>query len=351
MSIPLNTVVQSDALVFLRQLDDASVDMIATDPPYNVDKAAWDSWLTNDAYIAWLDEHLREMRRVLKPNGSLYLFAAPSLATKVEVAVDVHFRVLNQVRWYKDEGWHRKTRKEDLRSYLSPWEAVIVAEQFAADEDHTLADYELNGLVYAPLKAWFRACARRAGISNQEFNTVLGFASNGGGVASGVIGDKIEFAMPTGEVYARMRAAYPGVFNRDYCDLRQQFDGLRQQFDGLRRPFNANDDALCEDAWYFSPVSGYPGKHPCEKPLDMLRHIVGVSSRPGDVVLDCFCGSGVTLRAARQLDRQYLGCDSDGYWTQRTLDSLRLPFSPRAERTSDLSGLPMFETLAEVANE
>ncbi|MBU0618067.1 MAG: site-specific DNA-methyltransferase, partial [Planctomycetes bacterium] len=47
-----------------------------------------------------------------------------------------------------------------------------------------------------------------------------------------------------------------------------------------------------------------PGKHPCEKPLSLLEHIVAASSKPGAVVLDAFVGgqqSGRELR--RRLDR------------------------------------------------
>lgn len=45
---------------------------------------------------------------------------------------------------------------------------------------------------------------------------------------------------------------------------------------------------------HFKPVQWYQGKHPCEKPLDLIRHIIEASSRPGDVVLDTFVGSGST---------------------------------------------------------
>ena len=58
-----------------------------------------------------------------------------------------------------------------------------------------------------------------------------------------------------------------------------------------------------------SPVQWYPGKHPCEKPLDLMRHIIEASSRPGDVVLDTFVGSGSTAIACRELGRVFVGCE------------------------------------------
>ena len=42
----------------------------------------------------------------------------------------------------------------------------------------------------------------------------------------------------------------------------------------------------------------------------MLKMIVGASSNPGDVVLDCFAGSGTTLGAAYELDRKWIGVDN-----------------------------------------
>lgn len=52
-------------------------------------------------------------------------------------------------------------------------------------------------------------------------------------------------------------------------------------------------------------ITGYP----TEKNIDMLKRIIETSSRPGDLVLDCFAGSGTTLVAAEQLGRQWIGVD------------------------------------------
>lgn len=49
--------------------------------------------------------------------------------------------------------------------------------------------------------------------------------------------------------------------------------------------------------------------YPTEKNLDMLKLIISTSSNPGDIVLDCFAGSGTTLAAAEELGRQWIGVD------------------------------------------
>ena len=51
--------------------------------------------------------------------------------------------------------------------------------------------------------------------------------------------------------------------------------------------------------------------HPTEKPTDALRPLVSAFSKPGDMVLDPFCGSGSALVAARELDRNFFGIELD----------------------------------------
>jgi len=50
-------------------------------------------------------------------------------------------------------------------------------------------------------------------------------------------------------------------------------------------------------------------KHPTQKPLEIVKWIIKSSSKKGDVILDCFMGSGTTAVACVQLKRNYLGCE------------------------------------------
>jgi DNA modification methylase len=50
-------------------------------------------------------------------------------------------------------------------------------------------------------------------------------------------------------------------------------------------------------------------KHPCEKPIALLEHIIKTSSMAGDVVLDSFTGSGSTAIACLNTGRQFIGCE------------------------------------------
>ncbi|CTW97064.1 DNA methylase [Escherichia coli] len=73
----------------------------------------------------------------------------------------------------------------------------------------------------------------------------------------------------------------------------------------------------------YKPVQYYPGKHPCEKPADMLRQIIEASSRPGDLVADFFMGSGSTIKAALSLGRRAIGVELEAERFEQTVSEIR----------------------------
>ena len=77
----------------------------------------------------------------------------------------------------------------------------------------------------------------------------------------------------------------------------------------LRRYFGVTAQVPYTDVWTHKPVQFYPGKHPCEKPAEMLQQIISASSRPGDLVADFFMGSGSTVKAAMALGRRATGVE------------------------------------------
>jgi DNA modification methylase len=56
--------------------------------------------------------------------------------------------------------------------------------------------------------------------------------------------------------------------------------------------------------------------HPCPKPVEELQFIVESLTKPGDIVLDCFCGLGSTLVAAERTNRKWIGCDLSNLYCQ-----------------------------------
>ena len=66
-----------------------------------------------------------------------------------------------------------------------------------------------------------------------------------------------------------------------------------------------------EDFWIDIHAGRQKLDYPTQKPVALLERIIRASSNQGDVVLDPFCGSGTTLRAAKTLGRKYIGIDQN----------------------------------------
>ena len=67
---------------------------------------------------------------------------------------------------------------------------------------------------------------------------------------------------------------------------------------------------------------GEEGHHPTEKPIELLKVMIRNSTNVGDIVLDPFAGSGSTLVAAKQLERQYIGYEIDEKYYKLALHNL-----------------------------
>jgi site-specific DNA-methyltransferase (adenine-specific) len=61
----------------------------------------------------------------------------------------------------------------------------------------------------------------------------------------------------------------------------------------------------------FGFAPGESGLHPTQKPVRLIQALVELTTKPGQLVVDPFCGSGSTLVAARNTGRHYLGCDEN----------------------------------------
>jgi site-specific DNA-methyltransferase (adenine-specific) len=314
-----------DCLELMPTLPDNSVDLVLTDPPYyKVKTEPWDrQWDTAAGFLAWLDKLLAEFQRVLKPNGSLYLFAAPKMAARVEVLIGERFNVLNSITWIKENGWHQHQHEEDLRSWFPQTERLIFAEHYGADNiakgeaGYVAKCDELRGFIFEPLRAYLDGERIRAGLSVQDVAEAWR-VKTGNAERTGMAGhwfSTVQWTPPTADNYGWLRETFARLnhggdyLRREYEDLRREYEDLRREYEDLRRPFAVTAAVPYTDVWTFPTVAHYPGKHPCEKPLPLLKHIITASSKPGAVVLDACMGHGNTGIAARDLGRRFIGME------------------------------------------
>ena len=327
---------QGDCLELLRRLPAGCVHLIIIDPPYfKVKNEPWDrQWAKPAAFLAWLGTVLDELRRVLAPNGSLYMFASPQMSARVECLTADRFAVLSSIVWVKQAGWHKKAEQAALRCYFPQTERIIFAEQQgsgATGPDAT--GYEarceqLRGELFEPLRAYIAGEFERAGMLTAAgkiaANVACGFAPSPGGMAARHYFSKSQWWLPTALHYHALRDLLnqqPGDYlRREYEELRCEYEDLRvsfvaqcREYEHLRRPFSVTADVPYTDVWTYPTVNRYPGKHPCEKPAAMIDDMIRASSRPGDVVLDCFLGSGVTIERSVALGRLGIGFEIGEY--------------------------------------
>ena len=331
-------VIEGDALAVMASMPDNSVDLIATDPPYFKVKGEWwdRQWDSPAAFIGWIGRLCEQWQRILKPNGSLYVFASPRMAARVEVKIGERFNVLNGITWAKPgQSYAEQYGPEGFRRYVPMSERVIFAEHYGADNiakgeaGYAAKCDEVRGFVFEPLRAYLDGERQRAGVSKVQVNEAWQRWKNspGGGMASHWFSAS-QWALPTQENYEWLRDVFANLnhggeyLRRDYEDLRRDYEDLRREYEDLRRPFEVTADVPYTDVWTFKTVNAYPGKHVCEKPVALMEHIVKASSRPGAVVLDCFCGSGSTGVAAQRLGRDFIGIEIDPKWATRARERI-----------------------------
>ena len=321
------TLYHGDSIEVLPSLD-APVAALLTDPPYfKVKDDEWDNqWDKASDFLGWMGEWLDLCKPLLAPNGSVWVFASPALTSSVERVVADRFRPLNSIRWVKEAGWHQKSELEAARRFLTPWEGIVFAEQY--HDVYGEQSKALHKEVFAPLGRYIQTERERAGWTRSDLEVALGYASKGDPTRGTALCYRWEegSSLPTADAYERMRDILNGS-GGDY--LRREYEDLRREYEDLRRPFTITDRALSTDVWTYPTVAPYPGKHPCEKPLVMVEHMIRVSTRPGDTILDPFAGSGTTLRAAANLGRKAIGVELDERYCEviaKRLDQYALDF-------------------------
>jgi site-specific DNA-methyltransferase (adenine-specific) len=325
--IMLNQIIYGDCFEVLKDIPDNSINLICTDPPYfKVKKDNWDrQWDKPEHFLEWIDKAAEHWQRVLKPNGSIYCFASPKMAARVEVKLGERFNIVNRITWQKPPFSTKAEMfvKEDLRGFFSASESIIFCEHYGADNiakgevGYGAKCDELRGFVFEPLRQYIVEEFNKSGLDKIQFNVICGFSATSGGMASRHYLSSSQWCLPTKEHYASLNKA-TNCFTRPY-------EELRQQYEELRRPFSVTADVPYTDVWTFPTVSAYKGKHPCEKPLELIKHIIKSSSREGDLVLDPFCGSGTTALACKELGRNYICIEKEKEYFDIACDRISQP--------------------------
>ncbi len=300
----------TDALTLLKSLPDKSIDLVATDPPYyRVKKDAWDNqWKTEADFLQWCESIAIEFKRVLKDNGSLYWFAGEKLSSRIEMEIRKHLTVKTHIVWHKPSGKHKCVCKRMQRSYFPATERVIFA---VAKESDNRENNKRYSEACEPLIHYFRNALADSDLTQSDVNAAVGNQMSGHWFG------RSQWRLPNAEYYQKLQALLPAL-TRDYDKLVEERDSLlAKKHHGYSRIFNVDQSVFNTDMWICNPVQYYEGKHPCEKPQEIMQHIIRASSREGDLVLDPFVGGGATAVAAKVLGRRFIGCELDAGYVEQ----------------------------------
>jgi site-specific DNA-methyltransferase (adenine-specific) len=103
-SHPHGQLYQGDSLDWLKSLDAESIDLVFADPPYNLKKAEWDTFESQEKYIEWSIRWIGEASRILKPIGSLYICGFSEILADLKHPASKYFK---GCRWLV---WHYKNK-------------------------------------------------------------------------------------------------------------------------------------------------------------------------------------------------------------------------------------------------
>ena len=322
-----------DALEELRKLPSDSVDLVLTDPPYNIGvhttkdkKKIAQKWDKIDGYIGWCIDWLNECSRVLKPNGVLYFWhndMAQIAELLHEIANRTELQFVSFCIWDKGDAYRAKSWKHRdpgspsaLRSWFNVCEYCLhffnaPRRADAAWGKTGLDRINSNAGCYRPLKDWYAAEVKRLGLTKADIARQYTAATGKKPYMLRHYFQDKQFELPTREVWDSTYR--PLGFAKEYEELREEYEELREEYEELRN-YHRCDLKHC-NIWHVPPIPSANRLHTCQKPTSILARLIRVSCKPGGTVLDCFMGSGSTGEAAIIEGRDFIGIERDpGYF-------------------------------------
>lgn len=301
-------------------LDDPAVrgkvTLVYIDPPYATGASfesrtavhAYEDVTQGSDYLEFIRQRLVLLRELLAPDGSIYVHLG-KMAFPVKVIMDEVFGPLNFRNWI--------TRKKSNRKNFT-------RKQFGNFADYILfysrnGDYVWNRQYEKWTDDWMKTeypCVEEE--TGRRYKKVPVHAP---GLRNGETGKPWRGKLPPPGKHWQ----YPPS-KLDEMDARGEIYWSPNGNPRRKIYHETSEGVPVQDIWMEFrdahnqnvEITGYP----TEKNLDLLRRIVAASSNPGDIVLDCFCGSGTTLVAAEESERRWIGIDSSTTAIETTLKRL-----------------------------
>jgi site-specific DNA-methyltransferase (adenine-specific) len=134
-----------DAIMWLRSLESESADLIFADPPYNIKKAEWDTFESQQKYVEWSLLWIEEAARILKPTGTLYVCGFSEILADLKLPAQRFFR---GCRWLV---WHYKNKANLGSDWGRSHESILhlrKSKEFTFNVDDVRIPYGEHTLKY-----------------------------------------------------------------------------------------------------------------------------------------------------------------------------------------------------------
>jgi adenine-specific DNA-methyltransferase len=324
------------------------VKLIYIDPPYATrsifqsrsQKDAYTDLLFGASYIEFIRERLIILRELLADDGSIYVHLDENMVFHIKVIMDEIFGVKNFLNLITRKKCNPKnyTRKTygDVSDYILfysksenyVWNrAYEIWTEERANKEYTYTENE-TGRKYK--KVPIHASGVRNGETGKEWKGMMPPPGKHWQYTPKTL-DEMD---ARGEIYWSLTG---NPRRKIYLD---NTIGVSVQDIWLDFKDAHNQNVL---------ITGYP----TEKNPDLIKRIISASSNEGDLVLDCFSGSGTTLDVASQLNRKWIGIDSSVEAIATTLDRFHTGTEPLGDFVTQAKSkkiMPLFATQEAITN-
>lgn len=242
------------------------------------------------AYLAMMAPRLLELKRVLKPTGSIYLHCDPTASHYLKMLMDGIFGAVN---FRSEIIWKRQSAHADAKRYGSVHDTIL----FYASEGEPTWNSQ-----YQPYDATYVDQYYR--YEDEDGRKFMSGDLSAAGLQGG--GYKYEWRGIT-------RIWRVPLTTMERLEAERRIFYTRNGIPRIKRYLDESKGMPAQDVWadieslrsWMIERLGYP----TQKPEALLERIIQASSNEGDVVLDPFCGCGTAIAAAQSLNRRWIGID------------------------------------------
>lgn len=283
---------QGDCLELIKTIPDESIDAVITDPPYNIGKDFEGEELQIEEWVKWCEKWVKECNRVLIAGGAFYITLGWHTVAEFKVMVNKfpELRLKNWIVWYRQDGWKGDNgygqSYENILYYIKDGTPAFNLEDFGK---HITQKRKEAG--YKTVDDLMEAMGLYTLVNRASGHA--GYFSGSGFVESGK-------KRPTLQELIKLN---------ELLKLDEKYHIKAKTIKQTNVLFNKTD--VSDDVW-LSPKSEKDRLgHPTQKPIKLMRRMVLGSTNEGDVVLDCFMGSGTTGIACKETGREFIGFELD----------------------------------------